>query len=111
MSFKENAKAGGVGVVGIILIIAGIFGMSYLSYLGYAFFAPKYEAVRRDTQIESRAYSEGMVRRLYDLKRQYEAAATPEAKATIVAAARHEYSIFPRDRMPPELGAWWDSVQ
>jgi hypothetical protein len=44
--------------------IAGIFALSYLGYMGTAFFAPLYEGVRRDTMIESRAFSEASVRRL-----------------------------------------------
>lgn len=97
-------------VFGAIGVLAVIFGVSYFAYFNTAFFAPRYEAVRRDTMIQSRAYSEATVRELYRLKRQWDATADPQARATIIAAARHEFSIFPEDRLPADLRAWMTVV-
>ena len=80
--------------------------MNYFGFVNVAFFAPKYEGVRRDVMIESRYYSEATVRELYRMKRQYDTADSDAAKATIGAAARHEFGIFPEDRLPPDLAAW-----
>lgn len=93
-------------IAALVLIVAGIFGMAYGGYQMYAYFAPKYEGVRRDVMIESRYYSEATVRRLYDLKRQYEEAASLEAKQTIANSARHEASIFDKNRLPADLQNW-----
>jgi hypothetical protein len=87
---------------GSVLLLSVIFGLNYFAYGTFNFFAPKYEATRRDVMINSRAYSEGTIRELYRLKAQYEAA-DPIAKATIAAAARHEFQIFPQDRLPADL--------
>jgi hypothetical protein len=95
----------------IALGLGGIFGLNYFGYLNIAFFAPKYEGVRRDVMIESRYYSEASVRRLYDLKRQYETAKTSEEKDTVAAAARHEFSIFPEDRLPQDLRGWMRTIK
>lgn len=86
----------------VCLCIIG-FGLNYFGYSSFAFFAPRYEAVRRDQMIESRAYTEGTIRELYTLQRQYRAAKTDEERATISSAARHEFSIFPKERLPGDL--------
>ena len=97
----------------LALIVGGavaIGAITFGSYYAYSYFGPKYEAVRRDIQIESRAYSEASVRELYRLKRQWDATQDPAAKATIVAAARHEFSIFPQDRLPADLRLWMTQI-
>ena len=98
----------GLGI--ILLVVAGITGASIGGYYLYAFLAPKYEATRRDVMIESRYYSEATVRELYRLKREYEAASTPAAKQTIAMAARHEFSIFPENRLPLDLRLWMAQI-
>lgn len=96
-----------LSISGAALLLASIFGLNYFGFMQTAFFAPKYEGVRRDVMIESRYYSEATVRELYRLKRQYSATDDPQEKATIRAAAVHEFSIFPQDRLPPDLQVWW----
>ncbi len=99
------------GVIGAaILVVAGIVGLSIGSYYLYAFLAPKYEATRRDVMIESRSYSEGTIRELYTLQRQYQSAKTDDERATLAAAARHEFSIFPKDRLPGDLQAFLTQI-
>lgn len=92
-------------------IAAMIIALTFGGYFATAFFAPKYEAIRRDTMIESRAYSEATVRELYRLKRQYEAAQTMAEKQTIAAAALHEFEIFPEERLPVDLAAWLNTIK
>jgi hypothetical protein len=74
-----------------------------LGFASFAFWAPKYEAVRRDTMIQSRAYGEATTRELYRLKLQYVQAKTDDEKATIRAFALHESAAFDRDRLPADL--------
>ncbi len=96
-----------LSIIGCVaLFFVTIFALNYFGYANFAFFAPKYEAVRRDQMIESRAYTEGTIRELYTLKRQYDAAKTDDERATIIAAARHEFSIFPKERLPGDLQAF-----
>jgi hypothetical protein len=96
-------KVGSAIVGGVIAFFALIFALNFFGYTQFAFFAPRYEAVRRDQMIESRAYTEGTIRTLYTLKRQYDAAKTDDERATLAAAARHEFSIFPKERLPADL--------
>lgn len=87
----------------VALFIALVFGLNALGYINTAFFAPKYEAVRRDTMIQSRAYGEATTRELYRLKLQYQQAKTDDEKATVRAFALHESAAFDRDRLPTDL--------
>ncbi len=88
---------------GVAAFVALIFGLNFLGFAQFAFFAPKYESVRRDTMIESRAYSEATTRRMYDLKLQWQKAATADEKATIRAMALHEARAFDIERLPRDL--------
>lgn len=74
-------------------------------------FAPQEEAVRRDVVIQSQAYSESQIRRLYELQRQYLAdpEGSPQRQAT-VAMARHEFAVFDRTRLPVDLQAFAKKV-
>jgi hypothetical protein len=93
-------------ILGIPLFFAAIFGLNYYAYGTYNFFAPKYEATRRDVMLQSRAYSEGETRNLYRLKIQSDAAPTPEARQTLVLAARHECEALDRSRLPADLASF-----
>lgn len=93
------------------LFVAVIFGLSYLGYLGSMFFAPRYEAIRRDVMIESRAYSESSVRELYRLREQYINASSDDARSALRSMTLHEFSIFPRDRLPPDLQTFYATLQ
>ncbi len=88
------------GLLAIGLLVAGI---NLYAYGSFALFAPRYEAVRRDVMIQSRAYSEATTRELYRLKLQYQKAANDDQKATIKAMALHEAQSFDRDRLPSDL--------
>lgn len=87
----------------LILVVAGVVGTSIGGYYLYAFLAPKYESTRRDVMLNSRVYDEGTKRELYRLKLQYGQAKTDAERDTIAAAARHEFQIFPQDRLPSDL--------
>lgn len=87
----------------IVVISLALVGLPIGGYYMYNYLAPKYEATRRDVMIESRMYQEGSVRELYTLQRQYEEAKTDSERAIIAAAARHEFAIFPKERLPGDL--------
>jgi hypothetical protein len=93
-------------VCAVALIGAAAFGLNYAGYLGTAFFAPKYEAVRRDTMIQSRAYSEASAREMYRFRREYQAAATDEQRAAVRAFALHEADGMDRSLLPADLQAF-----
>jgi hypothetical protein len=92
-----------MSIFGLVFLCLIAFSLNYFGYANFAFFAPRLEAVRRDQMIESRSYTEGAIRELYTLQRQYQTAKTDEERAVISAAAIHEFSIFPKERLPNDL--------
>lgn len=99
---------------GVFLTLIPLFGIGWAiqgnEFFLYKFFAPKYEGVRRDVMIESRAYSEATTRRLYDLRRQLVQAKTDDERATIRAMTRHEAAAFDASRLPPDLRGFVSEV-
>jgi len=93
-------------LLGLALLLAAIFGLNLFGLSQYQFFAPRMEAVRRDTMIQSRAYSEGASRELYRLKLQYSQAKTDDERATIRSFALHEADALDRTRLPLDLQAF-----
>lgn len=91
-------------VFGVIIATVGVItGLMFGGYYAYSYFGPKYEEVRRDIMIQSRAYSEGQTREIYRLKLQYQQAKNDDERATIRAMALHEASAFDRSRLPADL--------
>lgn len=93
-------------VAGLVLFAALVFGLQLAGFESFAFWAPKYEAVRRDQMIQSRAYSEAATREMYRLKLQYLQAKSDDERSTIRAFALHESTAFDRDRLPLDLQAF-----
>lgn len=98
----------GIGL--IILAIGGIVGAAFGSFWLYSYFNPKYEAVRRQTFEQSRAFNEGMVRDLQNLRLQY-LQGTPEAKAALRATILHRFSVYDKDDLPPELRSFYATIE
>jgi hypothetical protein len=99
---------GGLGI--ITLVVGGIIGAAFLSFWLYSVFAPKYEAVRRETFEQSRAFNEGMVRDLQNLRLQY-LQATPEGKAALRATIIHRFSVYDKEALPLELRSFYTQIE
>jgi len=99
------------GIVGALaLTVVVCFGLNYAGLMSYGFFAPRYEIVRRDTMIQSRAYSEAQTREMYGFKRQYLQAKTDDERATIRAFALHEADAGNRELLPIDLQVFINSL-
>lgn len=92
-----------IGVGCVVLFFFAIFVLNLFGFSQFAIFAPMYEGVRRDTMIESRAYSEATTREMYRLKLQYEQAKTDNERNTIRAMTLHAASGFDKKRLPNDL--------
>lgn len=93
----------GMGFVGLALLCGLGFGLNYVGLVSFGFFAPRYEAVRRDTMIQSRAYTEANLREFYRLRLEYQQAANDDQRATIRAMVVHEAQAVDRSRLPVDL--------
>jgi hypothetical protein len=94
----------------IAIGIAAIFGVSYLGYESYKFFAPKYRAVDNQVFKQSEQYNDGMIRDLENLQLEY-ISADKEHKDALRAIVLHRFSVYPEDKMPPNLRNFYNSLK
>jgi hypothetical protein len=97
-------------IVMIVIGFAAVFGISYFGYQSYKFFAPKYRAVDNQVFKESEQYNDGMIRDLENLQLEY-INATPEGKQSLRAIVLHRFSVYPEDRMPPNLRNFYNDLR
>jgi len=90
--------------------IALIFGLTFLGYKSYEFFAPKYRAVDNQVFKESEQYNDGMIRDLENLQMEY-INADAEKKQALRAIVLHRFSVYPEDKMPPNLRNFYNSLK
>ena len=89
-------------VGGVIGFGALTWGIAYHDLLFTAFFAPKYENVRRNTFEQSKSIRTGAVQELKNMQFEYIKAA-PEHKAALADIIRHRAAEVPADAMPSDL--------
>lgn len=106
---KEYAKIVGIGLVVLVTLAAFGFVLRGMGLLSFSFFAPKEEAVRYKVFKESQTYNDGMIRDLQELKLQY-LSANDEQKLALRGIVLHRFSVYPIDRLPPDLAAFYQSL-
>ena len=96
-------------MLGLVAVI-GILGLTWLvqgnDFFLYKVFAPKYEAVRRETFEQSKAYNQGVVQELQKQFVEYSAATSPDVKDAIASVVLHQVADFPEDKLPSHLRAF-----
>jgi len=101
--FKEISAI----VVGWIAFIAVcMFG----SFFAYQYFAPKYRQVDNEVFKQSEQYNDGMIRDLENLQIEY-ISADAEKKQALRAIVLHRFSVYPEDKMPPNLRNFYNSLK
>ena len=93
----------GVGVLGIV-------GAEY-AFRQHAYYAPRYEDVRRETFEYSRAFQEGTLRDLDNLRLEYARATNPATKAALADTVRHRLADVPIDDLPVSLRTFARQVE
>ena len=96
--------------VTIVGALALIFGLTFLGYKSYEFFAPKYRAVDNQVFKQSEQYNDGMIRDLENLQLEY-IKATAEQKDALRAITLHRFSVYPEDKMPPNLRNFYNDLK
>lgn len=102
LSKKQMA---GIGCLMMLVIIAISWIATGNEFFLYKFFAPKTEAVRRQTFEQSKAYNQGMAQELSRMKYDW-ITADAEHKAALAAYARQTSADYPLDKLPPDLRTW-----
>ena len=101
--FKEISAI----VVGWIAFIAVcMFG----SFFAYQYFAPKYRQVDNEVFKQSEQYNDGMIRDLENLQMDY-IAADKDHKDALRAIVLHRFSVYPEDKMPPNLRNFYNDLR
>jgi hypothetical protein len=101
--FKEISAI----VVGwVALIILAMFG----SFFAYQYFAPKYRAVDNQVFKQSEQYNDGMIRDLENLQIEY-IGADAEKKQALRAIVLHRFSVYPEDKLPPNLRNFYNDLK
>ena len=101
--FKEISAV----VVGwIAFVIVAMFG----SFWSYQYFAPRYRAVDNEVFKQSEQYNDGMIRDLENLQIEY-ISADAEKKQALRAITLHRFSVYPEDKMPPNLRNFYNDLK
>ena len=101
--FKEISAI----VVGwVALVIMAMFG----SFFAYQYFAPKYRAVDNQVFKQSEQYNDGMIRDLENLQMEY-VNGDADKKQALRAIVLHRFSVYPQDRMPPNLRNFYNQLK
>lgn len=92
----------------VVLGFIGLFGIGWVvtgnSLLSYQFFAPKFEAARRQVYQETPSYLNGNRQNLLNQLAAYRSTLDPDAKAAILGGLRAEVSGLPEGfEVPPEV--------
>jgi hypothetical protein len=94
----------------VVASIALMFGLTFASYKAYEFYAPKYRAIDNQVFKESEQYNDGMVRDLENLQLEY-LNADKEHKEALRAITLHRFSVYPEDKMPPNLRNFYNELR
>ena len=89
-------------VGGVVGLGALTWGIAYHELIFTAFFAPKFENVRRNTFEQSKSFQTGAVQELQNMQFEYIKAA-PEHKKALSDVIRHRAVEVPADAMPSDL--------
>lgn len=106
---KDYFKLLGFAVLGIVTIALLAFVANAAGFMSLSFFKPKVEQLRYDTFKQSQSYNDGMVRDLQNLRLQY-MQANAEQQASLKAIILHRFAAYDTTALPPDLQAFYASV-
>lgn len=102
----------------VLWSIAGIvfcLGITWLAqgndFFLYSVFAPKYEAVRRQTFEQTKSYNEGMAQEIRNAELDFARAKTDAEKQAIASYVLHETAGYDTTKLPPDLSAFLSQAQ
>ncbi len=91
----------GIGAFGLLCIV----GLQFFGLMNYQFFAPKYEAARREVFENTQSYQQGSIRDFDNLYLAYVQAKSEDEKAVILDTLRHRAAGVQLDNIPPRVRA------
>lgn len=94
-----------IGVGALIMLLALGWVFQGQDYFLYKMFAPKYEAVRRQTFEQSKAYNQGMIQELQNMQLEY-IKGTKSQKEAMASIILHRAADYDENRLPSDLKAF-----
>jgi hypothetical protein len=98
----------------ILLFVIAFIGLLWLvqgnDFVLYKAFAPKYEAVRRETFEQSKAYRQGLVQELQNMQFEY-VKADKEHQAALASIILRRTADVPTDALTPDLNKFVDQLR
>lgn len=101
----DAIKIGAATFFGIVAILALTWLFQGNDVFLYKTFAPEYEATRRQTFEQSKAYNEGMVQELQNMQFEYERA-DPYHRAALASIILHRAADYDRSQLPLDTRAF-----
>lgn len=99
---KDYAKTI-LSVAALLLLGVGcVFSLEYYGLMSTKYFAPKFEAVRRETFEQSKAYNQGTIQEIENMYLEY-IKADEEHKKAIGRIVLHRLADFDKSKLSPEL--------
>lgn len=92
----------GAGIICLAVAIGVPWAVQGNDFFLAKVFAPKMEAVRRETFEESKAYNTGMIQELQNMQFEY-VQASPEHKAALKSIILHRAADYDIDKLPVDL--------
>jgi hypothetical protein len=97
-------------IVGVVSLGALTWGIAYHNLIFTAFFAPKYENVRRNTFEQSKSFRTGAIQELQNMQFQY-IKASPEHKKALANLILHRAAELPDNAMPSDLQSFISNLR
>jgi hypothetical protein len=91
-----------LSLLGLGLTLGVGFGLQYFDLISTKFFAPKYEAVRKETFEQSKAFNQGTIQEIEALYLEY-MKASDEHKKAIGSVVLHRLADYDKSKLSPEL--------
>lgn len=106
----SGKQIAGLILLGLIIVIALTWVSRGNDFFLSKFFAPKQEAVRREVFEESKAFNQGMVQELQNMRFQYEQASS-EHKAALASIILHRAADYDMEKLPPDLRSFIEGLR
>jgi hypothetical protein len=101
-------------VGGVVVAVALLIGLTWLftaNDIALTHYAqPQYEAIRRETFEQSKAYNQGMIQNLHTMQMSY-VQADDAHKAALAQIILHEAADYDVNSLPPDLRTFVQNLQ
>jgi hypothetical protein len=102
----DAGRAIGVWIFGMACLFLFLLSAAWLvqgnDFFLAKVFAPRMEAVRRETFEQSKAYNQGMIQELQNMQFEY-LQAKPDQKQALASLILHRAADYDQDRLPADL--------